>query len=304
MRSRVLLGPGVVFALLEVGCGGMGEYTSLAIGSDGRGLISYQDTPNQLLKVAHCENGSCSRAAASVLDRADAGAYTSIATGVDGLGLVSYQGDGGALKVAHCHDRGCTRASVSVVDASRTVAYTSIVIGRDGLGLISYRGYFSNELIVAHCEDIACSHARVTILDHLAQGVGEYSSITIGSDGLGLIAYHERGPGLLKVAHCQNTACTSAKRSTIVANPPYAGAYPDITVGTDGLGLISYYEGSVGNLRVAHCADVACTRADVDTIVDRGGPHGLVGEHTSVAIGRDGLALISYRGSPSFTDGA
>jgi len=307
VTSRVLLGP-AIFALLEVGCGGVGEYTSLTIGSDGRGLISYQDTPSGLLKVAHCENGSCSSAAASVLDREDAGAYTSMATGVDGLGLVSYQGDGGALKVAHCHDSDCASASVSVVDGSRTVAYTSIAIGRDGLGLISYRGHFSGELVVAHCEDIACSHARVTILDPLAQ-VGEYSSITIGSDGLGLIAYQDRDRGLLKVAHCHNTACTSATRSTIANGPQvphvsgYVGAYADIAVGADGLGLISYYEEPVGNLRVAHCADVACTNADVITIVDRGGPHGRVGEHTSVAIGRDGLGLISYHGSlNSFTD--
>lgn len=308
MKNRVLLGPGAIFVLLEVGCGGVGEYTSLAIGPDGRGLISYQDTPNGLLKVAHCESGSCSTATATVLDRKDAGTYTSMAIGVDGLGLVSYQGHGYALKVAHCHDSACTSASSSVVDDSHAIAYTSIAIGRDGLGLISYRNYYQGDLLVAHCEDLACTHARVTILDH-AGSVGEYSSITIGSDGLGLIAYHDRDRGLLKVAHCHDIACTSASRSTIANGPQvphvsgYVGAYPDIAVGTDGRGLISYYEAPVGNLRVAHCGDVACSHADVITIVDRGGPHGRVGEHTSVAIGRDGLALISYHGAlASFTE--
>jgi hypothetical protein len=38
--------------------------------------------------------------------------------------------------------------------------------------------------------------------------VGYYTSITIGSDGLGLISYYDKSNGDLKVAHCGNPACT------------------------------------------------------------------------------------------------
>jgi hypothetical protein len=38
----------------------VGWYTSITIGTDGLGLISYRDQTNDDLKVAHCENTFCS----------------------------------------------------------------------------------------------------------------------------------------------------------------------------------------------------------------------------------------------------
>lgn len=306
MRKRVLAAAGLC-VILETGCGGVGEYTSLAIGGDGRGLISYQDTPNGLLKVAHCEDAACGTASLSTIDGGgentrSVGAWTSAAIGIDGLGLISYVQGTDDLKVAHCEDTACMSARTSTLDARAGAAYTSLAIGRDGLGLIAYRNHFSGDLRVAHCHDIPCATATVSTLDRLQQ-VGEYSALAIGSDGLGLIAYHDRNEGLLKVAHCEDTACTSATLSTIENGPQvrgvsgYVGAHADVAIGSDGLGLISYYESPVGNLRVAHCADVACTRADAVTIIAAAGQRGRLGTDTSVTIGADGLGLISFKGS-------
>jgi hypothetical protein len=47
--------------------------------------------------------------------------------------------------------------------------------------------------------------------------VGEYTSITTGADGLGLITYSDRTDSALKVAHCANTACSTATSSTLDA---------------------------------------------------------------------------------------
>jgi hypothetical protein len=156
-----------------------------------------------------------------------------------------------------------------------------------------------------HCEDSACTRARLSDLGG-ATGTpraGDKTSLAIGSDGLGIIAYHNSDQGVLKVAHCQDDACTAATASTIDDGPHvphqsgYVGAYPSLTIGRDGLGLISYYEEPVGNLRVAHCADVPCARADVISVIDRGSPTGRVGTYTAVGIGGDGLGLIAYQGS-------
>jgi predicted regulator of Ras-like GTPase activity (Roadblock/LC7/MglB family) len=59
-----------------------------------------------------------------------------------------------------------------------------------------------------------------------------------------------------------------------------------VTVGTDGLPLISYVDN--GNLRVAHCADVACTGVTSNAVDTTS-----VG-YSSLAIGADGLPLVSY----------
>jgi len=39
--------------------GDVGQYTSVTIGVDGLGLISYYDVTNQDLKVAHCASALC-----------------------------------------------------------------------------------------------------------------------------------------------------------------------------------------------------------------------------------------------------
>ncbi|MFY4730474.1 hypothetical protein, partial [Nitrospira sp. BLG_2] len=62
------------------GSGDAGQFTSVAIGADGLGLISYYDATNRDLKVAHCSNQACTSATISSLDRiGDVGRYTSIA---------------------------------------------------------------------------------------------------------------------------------------------------------------------------------------------------------------------------------
>ncbi len=150
---------------------------------------------------------------------------------------------------------------------------------------------------MAHCNDTACTSAITTTLDTLDWS-GEYSSITIGADGLGLISYYDEGDGYnsyLKVAHCDDIDCTSATLS-VIDNRLYAGIYNSITIGVDGLGLISYYDSDTGNynLMVAHCDNIDCTSASTAT-VDTGGVDGDVGMYNSITIGAaDGLGLISY----------
>jgi hypothetical protein len=68
------------------------------------------------------------------------------------------------------------------------------------------------------------------------------------------------------------------------------GQYSSIAIGADGLALISYYDATNGDLRVAHCADVACRSATHIVVQSQDD----VGQFTSITIGPDGLPLISY----------
>lgn len=47
------------FSLPDDSAGYVGDHTSVTIGADGLGLISYQDFDNGDLKVAHCANAFC-----------------------------------------------------------------------------------------------------------------------------------------------------------------------------------------------------------------------------------------------------
>jgi hypothetical protein len=87
--------------------------------------------------------------------------------------------------------------------------------------------------------------------------VGQYTSVTIGADRLGLISYHDVTNRTLKVAHCSNRACTSATLTTLDSTGE-VGQDTSLTIGADGLGLISYHDATNGNLKVAHCSDRSC----------------------------------------------
>jgi hypothetical protein len=271
--------------------GDVGQYTSLTIGADGLGLISYYDATNGHLKVAHCSDLACTSAVTSTLDSSwDVGYDTSVTIGADGLGLISYLDDiNSVLKVAHCSNLACTSATVNTLDSNGSVgAYTSVTIGADGLGLISYWDGTNTALKVAHCDDLACTSAISTTLDSTGN-VGVDTSVTIGADGLGLISYRDQDNTALKVAHCNDLACTSAVTTTL-DSAGNVGWHTSVTVGADGLGLISYFDDTTDDLKVAHCGGLACTSAITSTLDSAG----TVGDFTSVTIGADGLPLISY----------
>ena len=88
--------------------------------------------------------------------------------------------------------------------------------------------------------------------------MGRFTSITTGADGRGLVSYLDATNHDLKVAHCDNAACTSAAITTL-DSAGEVGGYTSITTGADSRGLVSYYDFTNGDLKVAHCITAACT---------------------------------------------
>jgi hypothetical protein len=60
------------------------------------------------------------------------------------------------------------------------------------------------------------------------------------------------------VAHCSNLACASATTITLDDSSNSVGLRNAITIGADGLPLISYYDQAIGYLKVAHCSNRFC----------------------------------------------
>jgi hypothetical protein len=79
---------------------------------------------------------------------------------------------------------------------------------------------------------------------------------------------------------------------TTVDSALIVGTATSIAIGTDSNPVISYYDLGNADLKVAFCKDVKCNNdkvklTRVDTV-------GLVGSHTSMAIGTDNNPVISY----------
>ena len=171
--------------------------------------------------------------------------------------------------------------------------HSSITIGADALPIISYNDATNGDLKVAHCANLTCiSVSNATAIDTVG-GVGYFTSITIGADALPIISYLDATNNDLKVAHCANLLCTSVSNATAIDTVGFVGYYTSITIGADSLPIISYIDGTNGNLKAAHCNNVACTTATTAAIDTAGD----VGYFTSITIGADGLPIISYQDS-------
>jgi hypothetical protein len=224
------------------------------------------------------------------------GEHTSIAIGADGLPVIAYFDNTNTdLKVAKCANAACTGTStISTVDSIGDAGlFTSIAIGGDGLPVIAYYDFTNGSLKVAKCANAACSGGTSTLstVDSIGD-VGWYASIAIGADGLPVIAYYDFTNGNLKVAKCVDAACTTGTSTlSTVDSIGDVGYYTSIAIGADGLPVIAYLDNSNGDLKVAKCANAACTGTSTLSTVDSAGN---VGYYISIAIGADGLPVIAY----------
>lgn len=255
---------GNTFATPDGAAADVGRFTSIAIGTDGFPVVSYRDVTNLDLKVAKCADLDCSApATVTPVDGAgiNVGEYTSIAIGADGLPVISYYDVGATnLKVAKCSDVLCSApAVITTVDGGGADVgrYSSIAVAGDGLPIIAHYSASAGRLRAVKCSDPACAGSSAAVVDSSAD-VGAHASISIGVDGLPVIAYHDVTAGTLKVAHCGSAACSSGNTLTVVDASAVTGHFTSITVGGDGLPLISYRDVSGDGLRAVKCNNAFC----------------------------------------------
>jgi hypothetical protein len=87
--------------------------------------------------------------------------------------------------------------------------------------------------------------------------VGNWNSMTIGTDGRAIISYYDSFNGSLEVAHCNDIACTEAT-SIDADTATLVGLYTSITIGIDGLPLVVYHDVTSRNLKALHCSNTRC----------------------------------------------
>ena len=280
----------------------IGEYTSIAIGTDGLPIISYRNDTDTDLVITKCGNAACSsgNTTTQITDADNVGWYTSLAIGTDGLPIISYRNaTDGDLMITKCGNAACSSGNTTtqISDADNVGWYTSLAIGTDGLPVISYQNSTDTDLMITKCGNAACSSGNTTTQITDADSVGEYTSIAIGTDGLPIISYRNATDGDLMITKCGNAACSSGNTTTQITDADDIGYYTSIAIGTDGLPIISYRNDTYGDLMITKCGNAACSSGNTTTQITDADS---VGEYTSIAIGTDGLPIISYRNA---TDG-
>ena len=291
----------------------VGLHTSIAIGDDGLPIVSYFDDGNNALKVAKCNDIACLGANETLSTVDDPGAspvgeFSSIAIGTDGLPVIAYYAAGpGDLKVAKCNDILCAGSdeTLSVVDVGPAGADVgrgaSIAIGSDGFPVIAYQNTSAATLRVAKCNDPACDPAvngaetLSTVDPGGAENVGQNTDLAIGSDGLPVICYEFTVNNALRVAKCNDAACSGSNETLSTVDPGPDVRDCAIALGIDGLPVLGYARGPTGNVafHVAKCNDAACSGAN-EILSTPDDPANSVGLFGAIAIGFDGRPVMSY----------
>ena len=275
--------------------------TSAIIGADGFPAVAYREGVSQDLKFAHCGNRTCTsgNSVVAVDSSGNIGDHASLTIGADGLPVMSYIDTGNFdLKVAHCSAADCAfGVTLSTIDTTGSVgSYSSIAIGVDGLPIISYADETNWDLKVVHCGNGQCSSGNTITAVDTAGIVGDYTSLTIGTDGLPIISYHDISATALNALKCSLLDCSSGNTITELDGAGSTGFWTAITIGGDGMPLVSYRDETDQELQVYHCANGACTSGStvvVDTAVS-------AGRYSTATIGADGLPIIAYQDATNF----
>lgn len=271
---------------------------ALAIGSDGLPIVAHFDPPAHDLRLTHCGDLECRLGNSSALHigAASAGFDPAIAIGVGGRPIVAHREYFlPLLMFTRCVEGACA-TPVQDVSLGAPATHVSVAVGVDGLPLIVYRDGSLQVLRALHCGNADCTAGNVTTTIDSNTAAGWDPAVVIGGDGRPVVAHRDDVGKALRVTHCGNAACTAGNVSTTVDGAgAMVGGSPSIAIGVDGFPIISHQDTTNQALRVTHCNDVACTGGTSSANVFD--PEAPAGALSSIAIGPDGLPVISHAGT-------
>jgi hypothetical protein len=251
-----------------------GQYSSLALDSIGKPIISYYDATSHRLFVAHCNDVDCTGGddAGGIVNTNDTlgddvGQYSSMALDLfDEFPTIAYynatQGD---LKLVHCLDEDCTGPLTSVLvdgDTTNVGEYLSMTLDLSSNPVISYYDSSNLALNIARCDDVAC--ALPAISQPLLSLTGPIdTSIAMDNDAdVAVVSYidYSNPPAVdMRIVRCDDAICSTATSST--PDPGVGGtpANTALVLDYNGNPTIANFDSNISRLTVTHCTDPLCT---------------------------------------------
>lgn len=278
----------------------VGTYNFMALDSGSNPFVSYFDATNQTLRIAECDNAECSTRTNFTIDSsANLGKYSSVIFDSSGFPVISYSDyESTFLKVAHCDTTNCVSFTNHINTVDSFGEYTSIALDTSGFPMISYYEDTAGALKLAHCNDADCDSSvngseSINVVDSgSGNTVGQFTSLKLDLAGFPVISYYDVTAGALKLAHCINESCSSGNSVVTVddGNGNDVGKYNSLDFDSNGFPVISYYDETEGNLKLAKCSDENCVAFIAKVVVSDTDD---VGQFSSLSIDGE-TAYISY----------
>lgn len=205
------------------------------------------------------------------------------------------------LVLVHCNDKECKggNETVSTVDSTNTTGYyPSIQLDSNGYPMIAYQYVTGVDLKYVHCNDVNCAGGDETFsVIETTNSTGYYPRMVKDGSGFPVIAYYY-GTGLdLKLVHCGNVDCNSGNvTNTIDSTGTVGNGFhgTDLVLDGSGFPIMSYYDTTNTELKVAHCNDVNCAGADEAINSPLSTLSKSLGIYTAIELDGTGLPMIAY----------
>jgi hypothetical protein len=228
--------------------------------------------------------------------------YPDIALDSNGYPVIVYFDNTNAdLVLVHCNDKECKGGdeSVSTVDSSGSTGYDpSIQLDNNGYPMIAY--YYSSgaDLKYVHCNDVNCTGGDETFTTIDSSGtVGRYPRMVLDGSFLPVIAYYYGTGADLKIVHCGNANCSSGNViNTVDSGGTVGNGFhgTDLILDGSGFPVMSYYDTTNTELKVAHCNDVNCSGNDEAINSPLSSLSKSLGSQTAIELDGTGLPMIAY----------
>jgi hypothetical protein len=269
----------------------------VALAADGLPIIGLSVSFSGL-RAVKCSNAACTLATTTVVDPSNLGfSDHALIVPADGNPLFAiFDANNGDLKVARCANAGCTgSASVVVADAAGNVGRAPAIAIVGGLPQIAYNADSLNVKLLS-CGNMDCSIGNSFVALN-AENAAAISMIE-GRDGAALIAYNAdtTTQDLLRLIRCNGTGCTTFSVSTLDkhATGLGVGAGVQMRTGADGLPVMSYFDMTLGAIKVARCTRSDCASTTLTTVHAPLNAPVTVGATTAIAINGNGVPVIVY----------
>jgi hypothetical protein len=274
----------------------VGEGISLELTASGNPVVSYYDTTNGDLKLAICSDATCS--AAPTLRTLDSvgnvGESTSLELTASGNPVVSYYARGSEdLKLAVCSNPTCSTApTLRTLDSTGNVGgYTSLVLNSSGNPVVSYYDSTNGDLKLAVCGDLTCSTPPALRTLDSAGIVGRDTSLVLNSSGNPVVSYTDLTNSDLKLAICSNSTCSTAPTLRTLDSAGAVGFNTSLVLNSSGNPVVSYYDSTNGDLKLAICSNSTCSTTPTLRTLDGANAVGL---DTSLVLTSSGNPVVSY----------
>lgn len=276
--------------------GDVGKGTSIGIGGDGFPVISYWDTTNGSMKVAHCGNAACSSGnTLTTVDASVGGALfsSSLAIGTDGFPVIAYYSTANGIEFIKCGNAVCSTGNILGIGfTGADTPAQSVTIGADGNPVVVY--FSSPDLLLVKCGNASCTSGNSVTDIGSNLGATYRTSVAIGADNFPVVAY-SLNDGFFQMIKCGNASCSTITSNTEIGDDQGFDVPAAIKVGTDGLPVVTYVASTAAGfeaVRVIKCGNAACSSGNTSTLIDRRAFH--IGESTSLGLLSDDTPVLVY----------